>query len=75
MSKQIEASIECPFYLDEGDCFIQCEGAIKGTNCVHNFQSNKEKRSHQINICGKNCGKKCYHYRTISIMYERGVLV
>ncbi len=75
MSKHIEASIECPFYISEGDRFIECEGAIKGTNCVHNFTNNKEKRKHEMLICSSNCGKKCYHYRTLSVMYERGVLV
>ena len=75
MSKQIESAIECPFYIKEGDKFIACEGSVKGTFCVHKFSSNEEKEKHEAYICSKNCGKKCYHYRTLSIMYERGVLV
>ncbi len=74
MSKQIESSIECPFYIKEGDKSITCEGVIKDTTCVHRFSSQEEKAKHEVRVCSNNCGKKCYHYRTLSVMYERGVL-
>ncbi len=74
MSKQIESTIECPFYIKEDNISITCEGAIKGTNCVHTFNTKEEKVKHETNVCSYNCGKKCFHYRTLSIMYERGIL-
>jgi hypothetical protein len=74
MSKKIESNIQCPFYLKEGDKFIACEGVLKGTRCVHKFNSNDEKRYHENNVCSINCGKKCQHYRTVSVLYERGLL-
>lgn len=73
MSKKIESNIECPFYLKEGDKFIACEGVLKGTRCVHKFSSNVEKRDYENNVCSVNCGKKCYHYRAVATLYERGI--
>ena len=45
MSKSIEGSIECPFYLEEGKSFIKCEGVLNGTICTHSFNNDKEKLS------------------------------
>lgn len=75
MSKLIESRIECPFYLKEGDGFIACEGIVAGTRCVHQFKSNTHKRNYENTVCSSNGGRKCQHYRTVSILYERGLKV
>ncbi len=75
MSKMIEGRIECPFYLKEGDGFIACEGVLAGTRCIHQFKSNSHKRSYEIAVCSSGGGKKCHHYRTVSLLYERGIKV
>ena len=43
MSKSIEGTIECPFYLEEGKGFIKCEGILNGTVSTHSFNTDKEK--------------------------------
>lgn len=74
MSKSIEEAIECPFYIAEGDNFIICEGLVKNVKCVNKFRSKTEKRIQEETVCSKNCGKKCNHYRAVSLLYERGIL-
>jgi hypothetical protein len=75
MSKSIEGAIECPFYLEEGNSFIKCEGVLNGTVCTHNFSSNKEKASYETNICSAFGGRKCRHYRAVAVLYDKGVRV
>ncbi len=75
MSKMIEGRIECPFYLKEGDGFITCEGVLKGTECIHSFKSNELKRYHENSVCSSSGGRNCQHYRTVSLLYERGLKV
>lgn len=73
MSKFIESQIECPFYVKEGERFISCEGLLENTSVTtHRFKSDAEKRNHQLSVCCSNSGKKCPHYRNISLLYERG---
>ena len=74
MSKAIESMIECPFYIDEGKSFIVCEGLVKNTRSVNHFRSEAEKKAQEENICSQRCGKKCNHYRALSLLYERGLL-
>lgn len=75
MSKLIEGRIECPFYLKEGESYIACEGVLNGTKCVHKFRDNKEKTQHEISVCSMSGGRKCQHYRTVSMLYERGLKI
>ena len=72
MSKPIEATIECPFYLEEGKDFIKCEGLLQKTICIHQFVNSNEKREHEKNVCSVNSGKKCKHYRNVHILYDLG---
>lgn len=74
MSKAIEERIECPFYLEEGTGYIICEGLVKNTRCINTFRSDAEKVVHEEMVCSVNCGKKCNHYRSLSVLYERGIL-
>ena len=50
MSKSIEGTIECPFYLEEGKNFIKCEGVLNGTVCTHNFNNNIKKREYETTV-------------------------
>ena len=72
MSKTIEAQIECPFYIQENTNTITCEGLFENTSCTHKFKTNKEKKKHEKTICSENHGKKCFHHRMLSTLYERG---
>ena len=73
VSKPIEEIIECPFYIREGTAFITCEGVLEKTTTTHRFESNKEKLKYEQHFCCLNGGRKCLHYRSISVLYERGV--
>ena len=73
MSKFIEEQIECPFYIKEGTGFITCEGILEKTSTTHRFKNNKEKTDYEQRCCCVNGGKKCSHYRNLSVLYERGV--
>ncbi len=75
MSKYLDSIVECPFYVEEGSCSITCEGLIQGAESTHIFKNNSMKVEHIVNVCGKNCGKSCYHYRMLSQLYERGLRV
>lgn len=73
MSKLIEGMVECPFYVKEGEKFICCEGLVgKSSAAVHRFKSDEDKVEYQINYCCVNNGKKCPHYRSLMLLYERG---
>ncbi len=72
MSKSIEGIIECPFYIKEGECFITCEGLLENTSVTHRFSTNEEKRCHEFDFCSIRGGKKCPHFRSVSLLYERG---
>lgn len=73
MSKFIESMVECPFYVKEGERFVSCEGLLADTSVTtHRFKSNEDKRKYQLSVCCVNSGKKCPHYRNISLLYERG---
>lgn len=73
MAKSIEKRIECPFYVDEGNKFITCEGVLKGTECMHRFSNNFMKKDYEESVCCSSGGRKCHHYRNLSILYERGL--
>ena len=75
MPKSIEALIECPFYIKEGESFITCEGVFNGTKCTHRFANDKDKQGYEKNVCSVNCGKSCVHHKNISSLYERGLRV
>jgi hypothetical protein len=73
MSKMIEGIIECPFYIKEGESFITCEGVLENTSTTHRFKSREDKRRYEFCVCGENGGKKCSHFRAVSLLYERGL--
>lgn len=73
MAKFIERLIECPFYLGEGDKFINCEGE-DGNKYTRLFDDNTEKAEYEKGICSVNGGRGCSHYKIINRLYEFGKL-
>ena len=73
MSKSIEEIIECPFYIKEGTGFITCEGVLEKTSATHRFKNNEDKINYEHRFCCANGGRKCSHFRNLSVLYERGV--
>ena len=73
MAKFIERLIECPFYLGEGDKFINCEGE-DGKKYTQLFDDNKKKLQYEKNVCSVDGGRTCEHYRKIIILYDNGEL-
>lgn len=70
----INALIECPFFIEQELNYITCESPIKCTKNKFVFSSKRDKDNHIKKVCCVNGGKKCLHYRTMMILYERGVL-
>lgn len=64
MSKTIEAQIECPFYLHEGNAYITCEG-INTKKHKMPFGSDLEKERYEREVCSVNCGKKCWYHKMV----------
>ena len=73
MGKFLDFQVECPFYLDEEGTSIICEGVAKCASCSQNFLTKKEKQKYMSEVCSVNGGKKCHHYRSVAILYERGI--
>lgn len=73
MSKSIDARIECPFYFEEEDDYIQCEGLLNKTTCKHHFATIEKKKEYMNSICAVNNGKKCLHYRALHTQYDLGL--
>ena len=74
MSNPLEAAVECPFYINNHLKCLYCECAIPGASAQFTFKSVKAKTEYIKNICSANKGKKCLHYRSMMILYERGML-
>lgn len=72
MSKTIESVIECPFYLEEGEGFIACEGLLKKSACKHTFPTDSDKRQYETDFCCVKGGRNCPHYRAVAFLYETG---
>lgn len=73
MAKFIERLIECPFYMGEGDKFINCEGE-DGKKHAQLFNSNTEKSEYEKTVCSVAGGRNCAHYKLINQLYASGKL-
>ena len=73
MAKFIERLIECPFYMGEGDKFINCEGE-DGKKYTRLFDNNAEKSEYEKGVCSVDGGRACSHYKKINKLYECGKL-
>lgn len=73
MSTNIDSYIECPFFIDHGKKYIACEGICSTGKVTHSFRSIEEKTKYITTRCSCNGGKKCPHYRAVSLLYERGL--
>ena len=75
MSKEIESRIQCPFYIGEGKTHITCEGLIHGCESVQKFESGKQKSDYEKFVCSVNRGRKCFHYRSVMLLYDKGIRI
>ena len=73
MAKFIERLIECPFYLGEGDRFINCEGE-NGKKHIKAFDNNTQKSEYEKGVCSVDGGRACNHHKKINWLYECGKL-
>ncbi len=73
MAKDLEAIIECPFYVEHGKGFVSCEGLCGTGITTHTFNSKNELHNQIVSVCGYLGGKQCPHYRAVSLLYERGL--
>ena len=73
MATSIETHIECPFFLDHSKKIIACEGLCGESKTNHVFKSIEEKIMYLAGVCSFNGGRKCPHYRAVSLLYERGL--
>lgn len=65
--------IECPFFKHNKDNYIACEGTINNTTCYQKFTSAKEMHNHEKKYCSVFGGRNCPHYRTVAVLYDRGL--
>lgn len=72
MGRGIDALVECPFFISQGDNFIKCESYISQTKTSFEFRFSRDKKKYVEEICSCGGGKRCRHYRLMSILYERG---
>ncbi len=70
----INSLIECPFFESQDKNYICCESFVKDTECKIIFKNADKKKRFLTNVCSVNQGKGCPHYRTMQILYERGML-
>lgn len=73
MATGIDSYIECPFFLEHGKKIIVCEGLCSKRKTTHSFGTCEEKKKYIAQNCAFNGGKKCPHYRAVSLLYERGL--
>lgn len=73
MAKFIERLIECPFYLGEGDRFINCEGE-NGKKHIKAFDNNTQKSEYEKGVCSVDGGRAYNHHKKINWLYECGKL-
>ena len=69
-NKQIEALIQCPFYLREKENTVACEGYIRGTCMITKFPGEKEKRAYMKANCFKPDGGECFMAKSLFGKYE-----
>ncbi len=73
MSKMIESMIECPFNVKEVAGFISCEGVLDNSTITHKLETYIQKRNYEYTVCCVNGGRRCSHFKNVSLLYERGV--
>lgn len=59
MNKTAECIIKCPFYLNEQEKYITCEGFLQNTCMATKFPSVKYKMQHIKSCCCHESGGAC----------------
>lgn len=70
----IDSCIQCPFFVKQDMAYISCESCVPGAKQTFIFKNTDKKEQYIRDVCCVNHGKKCLHYRSMMILYERGVL-
>ena len=69
-NKTVEALIKCPFYLQENETRIVCEGYIKDTCMITKFPGAAQKKAHFRACCFHEDGGKCFFAKSLFQKYE-----
>ncbi len=67
-NKPVEALIKCPFYLRQTENTLICEGVLKGTVMLTQFQCASLKRAHYKQSCFHEDGGECFLAKSL---YEK----
>ena len=68
-NKTVEALIKCPFYLQENENRIVCEGYIKDTCMITKFAGAAQKKAHFRACCFHEDGGKCFFAKSLFQKY------
>jgi hypothetical protein len=70
-----EGNIECPFYLNQEQFCIICEGYIKEARSNKlTFKNMENKKKYIEKYCTVDGGRQCRHHKIMATLYDRGVL-
>ena len=69
-NKTVEALVKCPFYVQEKENRIACEGYIKNTCMITSFPDAAQKRAHLRACCFHVDGGKCFFAQSLFRKYE-----
>ncbi|MBQ7638264.1 MAG: hypothetical protein IJS90_05145 [Clostridia bacterium] len=70
-NKTVEAWIKCPFYVNERENLIMCEGYITNTCMITKFSSAKEKKAHLKANCYHHTGGGCFMAESLFRKYDK----
>lgn len=75
MSTYQEGHIECPFYLNQDNYCICCEGYIKEVKKNKlSFNRPELKKKYIDKYCKVDGGRGCLHHKVMSYLYDAGVI-
>lgn len=60
--------VKCPFYKDEKDRDIKCEGDVSKV-CTHSFKAPSKKQKVKEKYCNDQY-TQCPHYKAVYSLYE-----
>ncbi len=69
--RTFSAYIQCPFYMDNSEKQIRCEGYIGGTCMITTFPSRKDMLNHISRYCTRVDGGSCIMAKNLYEKYKR----
>ncbi|MCH5199226.1 MAG: hypothetical protein J1E34_10025 [Oscillospiraceae bacterium] len=70
-NKTVEALIKCPFFVNEKNNIIACEGYIKNTCMITKFSGAKQKKEHLKKNCYHCTGGACFMAMSLFAKYDK----